>query len=66
MVRTRKKVPMNSAMYLFMPDLLQALDERDVWKALTFRELALYYQPAAQLRSAPRPSTPDKSRTTIS
>src|SRR5713101_2510635 len=34
MVRTRKKVPINSAMYLFMPDLLQTLDERDLWKGL--------------------------------
>src|SRR5215475_11015431 len=34
MVRTRKKVPISSAMYLFMPDLLQTLHERDLWKAL--------------------------------
>src|SRR5260370_29397697 len=52
MVRTRKNVPINSAMYLFMPDLLQTLDARDLWKGLDLNELALYYQHVAQLSSA--------------
>jgi hypothetical protein len=29
MVRTRKKVPINSAMYFFMLDLLRTLDKKD-------------------------------------
>src|SRR4030095_10332098 len=40
MVRTRKKDPINSAMYLFIPDLLQTLDERDPWKGLDLQAFA--------------------------
>src|SRR5580765_3422845 len=43
MVRTRKKVPINSAMYLFIADLLQTLDERAHEMAWTVKEFALYY-----------------------
>jgi len=43
MVRTRKKVPINSARYLFIADLLQTLDGRAHEMAWTVKEFALYY-----------------------